>query len=107
MYSTCMCVCVEQVLVEYMDYGNEELVDKTKLRPGLDIALFSLPPQVNCLMHTTSVHIHCMCNVFLLQVVKCKLAGIPPPKVHAPLISHPTFPSHSMYYTVMCAHSLF
>lgn len=41
-----MYVCTEQVLVEYMDYGNEELVDKIKLRPGLDIALFSLPPQV-------------------------------------------------------------
>ena len=36
-----------QVLVEYVDYGNEEEVDNTCLRPKLDTALFSLPPQVN------------------------------------------------------------
>ena len=32
--------------MEYVDYGNEELVDSSSLRPKLDTALFSLPPQV-------------------------------------------------------------
>ncbi|CAI8001522.1 Tudor domain-containing protein 7 [Geodia barretti] len=45
----------QKVLVEYVDYGNEEEVDNTCLRPKLDTALFSLPP----------------------QIVKCTMAGIP------------------------------
>ena len=39
-----LCVC--QVLVEYVDYGNEEEVEKSDLRPKLDTPLFSLPSQV-------------------------------------------------------------
>ena len=35
-----------QVLVEYIDYGNEEVTDRMKLRIALDTELFSLPPQV-------------------------------------------------------------
>ena len=36
-----------QVLVEYIDYGNEEVTDRMKLRIALDTELFSLPPQVS------------------------------------------------------------
>ena len=35
-----------QVLVEYVDYGNEEVVDVSNLRPELNTKLFSLPSQV-------------------------------------------------------------
>ncbi len=42
--------CV-QVLVEYVDYGNEEEVDRLKLRKALDTELFSLPPQVTYREH--------------------------------------------------------
>lgn len=38
-----------QVLVEYIDYGNEEQLDRLRLRKALDIDLFSLPHQVRCL----------------------------------------------------------
>ena len=49
-----------QVLVEYIDYGNEEVVDKTMLRPGLDMELFSLPPQVT--VNTVCVCV-CVCVI--------------------------------------------
>ena len=32
--------------MEYVDYGNEEIIDRMKLRPALDTELFCLPPQV-------------------------------------------------------------
>jgi len=38
-----------KVLVEYIDYGNEEQLDRLRLRKALDIDLFSLPRQVRCL----------------------------------------------------------
>ena len=33
-------------MVEFVDYGNEEVVEKSKLRKGLDHHLFKLPFQV-------------------------------------------------------------
>ena len=46
-----------------MDYGNEDVVAKSKLRPGLDNKLFSLPPQV----HLYTVHVH----VFSIVCIPC------------------------------------
>ena len=40
--------------VEFVDYGNEEVVEKSKLRKKLDHHLFNLPFQVTavqCLMY--------------------------------------------------------
>ena len=54
-----------QVLVEYVDYGNEEEVDNTCLRPKLDTALFSLPPQVHYFT------LCCKRNIHMLYAVYC------------------------------------
>ena len=43
-------------MVEFVDYGNEEVVEKSKLRKGLDHHLFKLPFQVCiCLRGITTV----------------------------------------------------
>lgn len=47
-----------RILVEYVDFGNEESVERLKMRKAPDIELFSLP----------------------FQAVKCTLAGLPPPE---------------------------
>ena len=39
----------QKLLVEYVDYGNEEELDKIKLRKALDTELYSLPHQVRYL----------------------------------------------------------
>lgn len=39
----------QKLLVEYVDYGNEEEIDRFKLRRALDTELYSLPHQVRCL----------------------------------------------------------
>ena len=55
-----MSVCLfPQLLVEYIDYGNEEETEIKKLRKPLSDPLFSLPA----------------------QAVKCKLHDLPPPGV--------------------------
>ena len=36
----------QKLLVEYVDYGNEEELDKIKVRKALDTELYSLPHQV-------------------------------------------------------------
>ena len=42
----CLPVTPLQVLLEYVDYGNEDEVELMKLRKALDTELFSLPFQV-------------------------------------------------------------
>ena len=39
----------QKLLVEYVDYGNEEEIDRFKLRRALDTELYSLPHQVSYL----------------------------------------------------------
>ena len=58
-----------------MDYGNEEEVEKACLRPKLDSALFSLPPQVHTLYVYHSDRITAAC--YVLQIIKCVMADIP------------------------------
>ena len=58
-----------------MDYGNEEEVERTNLRPKLDTPLFSLPPQVQYCVMTVACCVFYTCR--LSQIVKCTMAGIP------------------------------
>ena len=43
-------------MVEFVDYGNEEVVEKSKLRRGLDHHLFKLPYQV---IHVLCLYSYC------------------------------------------------
>ena len=69
-------VCLLQVLVEYVDYGNEELVDKTRLRPGLDTELFSLPPQVAVCVCVCVCACVCVCVCVCVRVRACVCACV-------------------------------
>ena len=54
-------LALSQILVEFVDYGNEEAVERAKLRKKLDHHLFNLPYQVHLYMYMY-MYVYSMCT---------------------------------------------
>ena len=97
-----------QVRVEFVDYGNKEVIERTKLRKKLNHHLSNLPFQVHAAW--SMIFIVWWLFWFLLtcvQAVKCTLHGLPPPNVSLtlslPQEGYNAQQYMSMHLTVVCS----